>query len=260
MPTGSSARRRAEAGYTLAALIGLLTVLGIVLAAAVPHWVARVQRDKEAELIVRGWQYAEAIRVFQRRFSRLPNTLDELVEIEPRSIRRLWRNPFAEGDDTGWAVLMEVTAGRVVPVDPASGSILGGSPGAEASDVGEELVQSAAPAGAGFGAAVAGPIHGVRSMVRGEAYRRFFEQRDIGDWEFTVERLVAATGALAPSGLPRRADYESLSRPFPYPPPGGVAGSGANPALPGQGAAPPAAPEEEAPAGGADSDDEGVEE
>lgn len=258
MRTGRAAPSRAEAGYTLAVLIGILTVLGIALAAAVPHWVARVQREREAELVARGLQYAEAIRVFQRRFGRLPDTLDELVEVEPRSARRLWRNPFAAGDDGGWAVLMEVAGGQVVPVDPQTGTILGGATGGDASGEGRSLVRSSTPAGVGAGPAVAGPIHGVRSAVRGEAYRNFFEQRDIGDWEFTVERLTAAAGALSPSGLPRRADYGTIGRPFPYSPPGGVAGAGAVPPVPGQGAAPSGSRPADADDGDEEPDEEEV--
>jgi len=237
MPTGSPGRR-GETGYTLAFLVGILTVLAIGLGAAMPHWVARAQREKEAELVARGVQYAEAIRVFQRRFGRLPNTLAELVELEPRSIRRLWRNPFAQGDAVGWAILVEV-GGQVVPVDPASGAVVAAPPGSEAA--------GGAPAGA-TGVAVAGPIHGVRSLARGEAYRRFFEWKDYGDWEFSVERLVAASGATTPEGLLRRLDDASLGRGFPYAPPGGAPGAGAaTPQGSAPGGSPPSQPPSDAP-------------
>jgi type II secretory pathway pseudopilin PulG len=238
MPTGSA--RRGEAGYTLAVLVGILTVLGILLAAAVPHWVARVQREKEAELVARGLQYAEAIRVFQRRQGRLPNTLQELVDIEPRSIRQLWKNPFSSGSVGGWALLMEV-GGQVMPIDPLTGAPLVAPPAADGDpDSGEPAAAPPAgvPGGFATGAAVAGPIHGVRSLFRGEAYRTLFDQKDYGDWEFSVERLVAATSATTPEGILRRADYASIGRAFPYPPPGGVPGAGATPPVPGQGGMP----------------------
>jgi len=253
MPTGSGgapAARRGERGYTLAVLVGILTVIGLALAAAAPHWAARVQREREAELVARGLQYAEAIRVFQRRFGRLPNALEELVELEPRSIRRLWRNPFAKGDTSGWAVLVEV-GGQVVPVDPATGVVVATSSAGEADEGGRGLRTTAVPGEVtpgGFGSTpVAGPIHGVRSRVRGEAYRQLFDQKDFGDWEFTVERLVAATGATTPDGLLRRADYDSLGRGFPYAPPGGAAGAGAPPPAPAAGSAPGEPPRPGAP-------------
>jgi type II secretory pathway pseudopilin PulG len=244
MPTGRAARR-GEAGYTLAVLVGIVTVLAIALAAAAPHWAARVQRAKEAELVARGLQYAEAIRVFQRRFGRLPNTLQELVDVEPRSIRQLWKNPFSSSGVGGWVLLM-VVGGQVAPIDPLTGAVVGGAPAADEpgdGNVGAEVASPSprppnAPGGFTRGVAVAGPIHGVKSLFRGEAYLSFFDQKDYGDWEFSVERLVAATAATTPEGLLRRADYASIGRAFPFAPPGGVPGAGAAPPVPAQGSAP----------------------
>jgi type II secretory pathway pseudopilin PulG len=215
--------RSGERGHALVVLVGVLAVLAVALTAALPHWGALVQRDKEAELVARGLQYAEALRVFQRRFGRLPVRLEELVEVEPRAIRQLWRDPFAA--DGSWLLLVETPGGQIAPFDPVTGALVGAAPE-------EESVQPpAAPAFAA--AAVAGPIHGVRSRARREAYRILFDQRDVGAWEFSVERLIAATSALAPDGLPRRTTYASYGRPFLYPPPGG---------LPGQSTMPPGVP------------------
>ena len=224
--TPSGERPRGERGYSLAALVGILAVLAIVLTAALPLWAARVQRGREAELVARGLQYAEALRVFQRRFGRLPNRLAELVELEPRSIRRLWTNPMARDGD-GWLVLMEGPGGALLPVDPATGEVVAVGAGETAGNAAQSAAGAAAPAGVAPGTAVAGPIHGVRSRVRGKAYLHFFDQQDYGDWEFTLEGWVAATGALAPDGLPRRTGYATIGRPFRYPPPGGSAGAGA---------------------------------
>lgn len=234
-PSGErSAGRRGAAGYTLAALVGILAVLAILLGMAMPVWAKRVQRAREAELIARGLQYAEAIRVFQRRFGRLPNQLSELVEVEPRSIRRLWGNPFV-GPEGGWLVILEGPGGQILTLDPETGEIVGDPEpeGGTAPGSGGPLVQGQAPtsavavrSGPAAGPGVSGPIHGVRSRVGGESYRKFFDQTDYGRWEFTIERLVDATSAPAPDGLPRRADYATIGKPFRYPPPGGQAGGG----------------------------------
>ena len=236
-----------EAGYTLLALIGIVAVMLIALGAAVPHWKALVDRNKEAELVARGWQYAEAIRVFQSRQGRLPNTLAELVETEPRSIRQLWNDPVT---GTPFLLIMEGPGGTLVSVDPATGLVVA-APGAESEDseaedagLDDETADEAVPvprpprlgerAGAkptavAAGTAVGGPIHGVRSRADAASYRKLFDATNYGKWEFTVERLVAAAAALGPGGLPRRLDYASLGRPFRYPPPGGLAG--ANPTV-----------------------------
>jgi type II secretory pathway pseudopilin PulG len=68
----SSRRIRPGGGYTLVAVVIIFTVMTILVAAVLPSWTAMIQRDKEEELVFRGLQYAEAIRVFQVRFGRYP--------------------------------------------------------------------------------------------------------------------------------------------------------------------------------------------
>ena len=52
-------------GYTLLILLFALTVLTLGLMVAVPVWETQIQREKEEELIFRGRQYIEAIRIFR---------------------------------------------------------------------------------------------------------------------------------------------------------------------------------------------------
>ena len=47
--------RRGAAGYSLVMVIMAVTVLNIMLAAALPKWSEMIKRDKEEELISRGW-------------------------------------------------------------------------------------------------------------------------------------------------------------------------------------------------------------
>ncbi len=101
----SSVDRVAQRGYTLAALMIMIMVMSITLAVAAPSWTNFVQREKEAEAIFRGMQYAEAIRVFQQRHGRLPTNLEELIKVEPRSIRQLFPNPLNESGK--WGLLMQ---------------------------------------------------------------------------------------------------------------------------------------------------------
>ncbi|HLF56250.1 MAG TPA: hypothetical protein VI942_05320 [Thermoanaerobaculia bacterium] len=246
-PTGECPARAGERGYTLAVVLGILTVMGIALGAALPHWAAMAQREREEELIARGFQYAEAIRVFQHRFGRLPNRLEELLEVEPRSIRQLWPDPMPEG---GWLVLMEGPGGQIVPLDPKTGEVVAG-----VAQEGEEGPKPPPIPPRAEGGGVAGPIHGVKSRARREAYHVLFDHKDIGDWEFTVERLVAATSPQTPDGLPRRAHYGILGRPFRYPPPGGVPGTTMQPTPGGARAPGRRSPSGEPPSPNSDSDE-----
>ena len=80
------ARRPSEAGYTMVILVILITVMTILLSMALPYWSHWIQREKEEELIFRGLQYAEAIRVFKARFGQSPIRLEQLIEVKPRCI------------------------------------------------------------------------------------------------------------------------------------------------------------------------------
>jgi type II secretory pathway pseudopilin PulG len=86
-----------QRGYNLVMLMVAITVLNIMVAVSLPMWSQEIQREKEEELISRGFQYVEAIRVFQNRFQRMPVRLEELLEVKPRCIRRLWKDPMTDG-------------------------------------------------------------------------------------------------------------------------------------------------------------------
>jgi len=74
---------------------------------AVPVYETQVQREKEAELIFRGKQYVEAIRIFQiKNPGAFPKSLDDLIrDREKRCIRRLYRDPMTQ--DGKWNVILQ---------------------------------------------------------------------------------------------------------------------------------------------------------
>ncbi len=82
------ADRRDEGGYTLVALLALMTVVALFAAAAAPGIRQQAQREREMEAIFRGEQMAEAIRAYysfqQRRVgmgdAALPRSVDDLLE------------------------------------------------------------------------------------------------------------------------------------------------------------------------------------
>jgi type II secretory pathway pseudopilin PulG len=179
----------------------IVTVMMIVLAAALPAWSTAVQRDKEEELIFRGLQYAEGIRIFQMRFGRLPNTLVELVEVQPRCMRQLWRDPFTGERD--W-----VAVRGNLPIEAQ------GQPPPPEDDDGRPT-DGALP----DGSAAAGPIRGVRSRHRGESLKIFFDKERYEQWAFTVD-LLTPQAAAGPGGDPTapqpgvRLRARWLGRPF----------------------------------------------
>lgn len=176
-----------EAGYNMVILVIAVTVLNIMLAMALPHWSHLIRRDKEEELRSRGLQYAEAVRVFQMRFGRLPVRLEELIEVKPRSIRRLWKDPMTK--DGKWGILFQ-----------------GVPPGTEGTE--------RDPNNPGLQRVTIGPIVGVHSRSEETALSTFFGATNYDQWLFTLD-LLQRGPAFRADHIPH-IDLSTLGRPFGY--------------------------------------------
>jgi type II secretory pathway pseudopilin PulG len=233
------APRRGEEGYSLAMLIVAITIMNIMVAVALPLWSYTIRREREEETIFRGLQYAEAIRVFRQRNGRFPAKLEELLKIEPRSIRQLWTEPLSEDGEFGLVV-------EAPPQPPAQPGQPGqpqapGTPGAPATPQPAPIPNQGAgrPGSGGFGAGIGGgggaanliklpraakdedgntvgtfssfgtevplAIHGVYLDHRGESLRKFFGKDKYEEWTFTVE-LIAPPVTAPGQPLPRVTD------------------------------------------------------
>lgn len=90
-------------GYTLLILLFIIAALLIGLLIAVPIWQTQIQREKEEELIFRGNQYIEAVRLFLlKNPGRFPQSLDELIT--EKCLRRLYRDPINKSGE--WNVIL----------------------------------------------------------------------------------------------------------------------------------------------------------
>jgi type II secretory pathway pseudopilin PulG len=87
-----SARRPSEGGYTLVALLALMTVFALFAMAVAPNLQQQSQREKETEAIYRGEQVALAIREYYkyraavnntRGDQALPTSIDQLLQGVP---------------------------------------------------------------------------------------------------------------------------------------------------------------------------------
>ena len=83
--------RRGEQGYTLIALLALMSIMALLLVAAAPSIQHQTQRTLEEEAIWRGEQVAEAIRLYVRLHPnhQLPTSMDDLLEGVPRGSQRI---------------------------------------------------------------------------------------------------------------------------------------------------------------------------
>jgi type II secretory pathway pseudopilin PulG len=90
-------------GYIILLLMFAVFVISIGLMVAVPVWETQIQREKEEELIFRGKQYVEAIRLFQQKMpGAFPREFDELLE--EKCIRQLYKDPMT--GDGSWNVIL----------------------------------------------------------------------------------------------------------------------------------------------------------
>ncbi len=90
-------------GYTILLLMFMVFVMSIGLMIAVPVWQTQIQREKEEELIFRGKQYVEAIRLFQRKNpGAFPKDFEELIE--EKCLRKLFEDPMSA--DGKWNLIL----------------------------------------------------------------------------------------------------------------------------------------------------------
>ena len=167
--------RRGERGYTLVAVVIGMAVLTILLAAVGPTIATVMKREREEELIFRGRQYARAITAFQKRFGRYPTSLKEMIELRPRTIRKLWKDPMCRCDE--WQLLLAGTADALpFRAGPGGQQKTGLPPPPPTPTPG-----AFGPPGGG---APMGPIAGVRSRVHKEALREWRGKKFYDEWAF----------------------------------------------------------------------------
>lgn len=180
-------KNRKNYAYTLASVLIFTTLLMIGLTIVVQSWSNLMQREREEELIFRGMQYVEAIRVFQMRNGRLPNKLKELIEYgpgKPRCIRKLYKDPITDSDKWGLIFSNNIKWPQVAPLEQPPQSEQ--SPGSflpksdmEIKPLEESLEGEPPPF----------PIIGVFSTSTKESLRTFMGRKRYCDWDFSINLL-----------------------------------------------------------------------
>jgi type II secretory pathway pseudopilin PulG len=170
--------RRGERGYNLVVLIMIITVMTILLAAALPLWSQAIRRNKEEELIFRGLQYAEAIRLYHNRFQSYPTSLEQLLKVKPRCIRQLWKDPMT--DDGKWQLIFQ---GRELEGLPG-----GTTPTADQSPTGRAPLNP--NAGIDQEGQSVGPIKGVYSRSTKKSIALWGGRDEYDQWRFNADLLT----------------------------------------------------------------------
>jgi type II secretory pathway pseudopilin PulG len=168
----------------------VLTVMAILMGVAVQTAEFAMQREREEELIFRGGQYVEAIRLFQKKYGRLPVTLKELWEADPKVIRRKFKDPIRDSEE--WDLIFFGEGGRQVgrgrrdtglptptptPTPPA---------GRDQKDRGDTT--------GGPGNKKQGPFIGVKSYSCEDSIKEYQGNTTYCKWEFKLEQQQGQQG------------------------------------------------------------------
>lgn len=187
-----------------------IAIMSIMMGVAVQAVSFSMQREREAELIFRGEQYVEAIRLYKNKYGRYPMRLKEIWEAKPRVIRKKWQDPMTDSEN--WDVIFLGQHGRRRGL---------GLPGEQEREAGEddrnrfdEERERAAERGGerdddspfgGFdptreGEKV-GPIIGVRTTECEDSIKVWEGRTNYCDWEFVFrEDQEQGRGVVIPGG------------------------------------------------------------
>jgi type II secretory pathway pseudopilin PulG len=198
---GETVRKHRDEGYAMAGLIIGISVMAIVMTAAMPVWKHQAQREKEEELVFRGEQYVHAIGLFQRKYANAyPPNINLLVE--QKFLRKKYKDPIT-GED--FVPLTQASQqGGIQPGTGAGGTAQRGGQattpatsrgGAPATGRGTQTTLT--PVGAGVpGGAPAGGIIGVSSKSTDSSIRLYKGRSHYNEWQFVYTAPVQAPSAV----------------------------------------------------------------
>jgi type II secretory pathway pseudopilin PulG len=184
--------KASERGFTLAALIVILTIISIMVAYTVPRqWSMILQRDRERQTIFIMQQYARAILTWQQAHGGYPTSLDQLKDARSP---RLVRGPKAEYADplTGQVDWILIPPGAVQTQPPPTiggGTINGTGVNPPPTTTGTQTGTANSPNNFNPQASpkdYVGPFVGVRPNKTGKSLLTFRGADQYDQWSYTV--------------------------------------------------------------------------
>ena len=108
-------RRRKQAGYTLLMVVFMVATMIIAAAAVAPNLLTEGRREKEAEMVWRGQQYARAIGLYYRKFGKYPTKVEDLTKQTNgvRFLRQAYTDPMNK-DDGSWRFIYVGPNGQLI--------------------------------------------------------------------------------------------------------------------------------------------------
>jgi type II secretory pathway pseudopilin PulG len=165
-----------ESGYSMAALLVTLAVMSVLMSVAMPVWRHQARREKEAELIFRGEQYARAVALYRSKpgnNNAFPPSIDVLVQ--GKYLRKKYKDPMTKDGEFQPNFVAAQT-------QPQPGQPQPGQP---------QPPQSGQQGGG---------IMGVRSKSQETSIRSYRGQTRYDQWAFNFNTVPRPGGATAPGG------------------------------------------------------------
>lgn len=108
-------RGRKQAGYTLLMVVFMVAAMIIAAAAVAPNLLTEGRREKEAEMVWRGQQYARAIGLYYRKFGKYPTKVEDLTKQTNgvRFLRQAYTDPMNK-DDGSWRFIYVGPNGQLI--------------------------------------------------------------------------------------------------------------------------------------------------
>src|SRR5258705_5704677 len=210
---------RGQQGYAMVALIVAMSIMAIMMSVAMPTWRQMAEREKEAELVFRGQQYARAIGLFQKKSGPgvLPPSIDALVE--GHYLRKKYKDPITGGD---FDVLLAggTTGAPGTPGASTANPTQPSGPLGRSNTPPPSRNSQSAPMGRGG-------VMGVASKSKNESMRIYNGRTHYNEWQFVyvVQTTAPGQGAAGPGGQPQRGGQNNQG-------PGGAGRVGGRPGGP----------------------------
>lgn len=200
-------RLQSDRGYTLVALLVVMTLMVLFALAAVPQVRQQAQREREKEAIFRGEQVAEAIRSYYRYrggqgVNSLPTSMDQLLEGIPRGTKKLqilrseaardplsssgeWRLVGTTSQELGKFVRSATVYSGGVPPTPRRdfAALAGLIP--QMTNILDTDSTDSAPGGEDTSASSSGPFLGVASRSQRNSVMTYYGIERHDEWIFT---------------------------------------------------------------------------
>jgi len=107
--------RQGESGYAIVIVMFFLALLVLAAAAAAPTVLSEIQREKEADMVWKGEQYARGVKLYYMKTHRFPPSLEDLTTNKTgvRFMRQAYKDPMNNVDGS-WRLIYVGPSGQLI--------------------------------------------------------------------------------------------------------------------------------------------------